>query len=446
MRCQEAKTMLYAYLDRSLSDEVERALFVHLSHCQYCRQELNYARQTHSLLEKCCTMVEPPQSFAADVIAAINQREEQKVADKKVAYGKFGNDSKGFTWNIKRLGQVASVALLSASVWWASQFGAGFQLARTPEPGHLPGNEIGIDIDPNGSKPNGGFDVALGEQTGKTPGVQPPKVDPPDVTLPGEPITEEPITNESGEQGLDSSPPVPLETGDKDIHGEDKNQPVTDTSKNPVIPDPVPTPAIQEPSGLIVAAGAKPNEVAGSVLLKRVDLGELAGSYNFVFAGAGGVSPQGSDIAYGKEGKIYLTSENSNEEKTIAEPGGTIQGLAWTQDGKRLAASVIGNRGQHGIWEGNVTGEWQLLVEIGGGKEVKWSPDGKKLAFTDNRGMAYVLTFNEGTKDRLYPITPEPGDQGASELVWSANSDALLMKWASTNEDLDTWMATLPKS
>lgn len=458
MRCQEAKTMLYAYLDRSLRDEVERELFIHLSNCHNCRQELNYARQTHSLLEKHCTMVEPPPNFTSNVMAAINRLEEQKTADKKIVSGRFGKQRNNFSWNIKRLGQVASVALLSATVWWASQFGGGFQIARTPEPGQLPGTETVTTTNPHSGKSGEGSEVALKDPEQKNPGSEPSKVNPGERPVTEEPITGETGTQKPGEQGFDLPPQEPLGAGDKNQPIESNAEPIVETPKNPEIHVPIPPPTIIEPNGPIIAAGAKDNDVLASVMLERINPGKEGSNYSFVspknkegkilgeisLDGKPVISPDGKETAYGQEGKIYLIDGSTQDTKIIAEIGGQIQRITWSDKGTKLAANVSGGRGQQGIWAGSAKDEWQLLVEIGGGQELLWSPDGEKLAFTDHRGMAYVLTFQDGVKNKLYPITPEPGE-GASGLAWSSNSDALLLKWSASDGVLDTWVATLPK-
>ncbi len=451
MRCQEAKTMLYAYLDHSLRDEVERELFMHLSHCPDCRQELNYARQTHTLLEKYCTMVDPPKNFGADVMKAIRQLEQQEETQKKVVHGEFGKKSKDFAWNFKRLAQVASVAVLATALWWASFSGSGPQIAKIFEPSGPFGGKIIAVPDPGDDYP-GGSKPPYVDQQGKTPDVKNPGANPSPEG--NSPVGEDPL-KENNEEELNSLPPTTEQSSDGDVI-EQGGEADTETENNQEVYDPVPVPVIQEPSGIIVAAGAKQNEIAESVLLKRVNPKELDDTYRFVMTktekeiGRIGLdskavgSPIGTELVYGKEGKIYLASDEASEASIIGEPGGKILGLAWTLDGKSIAANVMGSRGQQGLWAGDVNGDWQLLVEIGGGKEILWSPDGKKVAYTDQRGMAYVLTFKDGVKDKLYPITPELGDLGVSELSWSVNSDALLMKWAASGEDVDTWLATLP--
>ncbi|MFA5535988.1 MAG: zf-HC2 domain-containing protein [Bacillota bacterium] len=452
MRCQEAKTMLYAYLDHSLRDEIERELFMHLSHCPDCRQELGYARQTHALLEKYCTIVEPPKNFGAGVMKAIGQLEQQKAAQRKAASKKLGRESKDLVWNFKRLGQVASVAILATALWWASFSGSGPQIAKIFGPDQPFAGKIVEVPDPGGHKFTN-TDPANKGQQGKMPDGDNPELTPPaDGDFPG---GEESLKGPGGEEtgGLVE---IPEQKGDDDDLIKAGGETDTEPAPGQEVYDPVPVPEIQEPSGTIVAAGAKQNEVIKSVLLEKVNVKELGDTYKFVAAevekeiGLTGLdgkavgSPAGSELVYGKEGKIYLASSLADEGEIIGEPGGKVLGLAWARDGKSLAANVMGSRGQQGLWAGNVNGGWQLLVEIGGGKEISWSPDGEKVAFTDHRGMAYVLTFQDGVKDKLYPITRELGNSEASELAWSVNSDALLMKWAASGEGVATWMATLP--
>ena len=90
-----------------------------------------------------------------------------------------------------------------------------------------------------------------------------------------------------------------------------------------------------------------------------------------------------------------------------------------------------GKLDQQGIWLARTDGsEWKRLVQIGGGSDVAWSPDSRKVAFTDPEGMVYILTVNsDGQKERLYSATPEGAGSSSAYLAWSPDSQELLLEW-----------------
>lgn len=572
MRCQEARMLIYTYLDGCLAGQVERAFFAHLSQCKNCQQELEYARQTHALLEKFCTPVEPPADFVDQVMAALDRVVPQETAGIGEPVAPVRQDGhrekqkrRGFVWNFRRLAQVASFVVLSAAVWFGTMFNGGLQLARTPDLGVTP--ETGYEQPGEQvEKPD-----LQQEQGTVRPGNE--KVGP--STVAGEEETASPERTESGEPSGETGQEIvsPGAEGDsREVKPEEV--PVEDPPAQPVqvaqapAEHSVPEPEIMEPAGLFMAAGAEGPEALNSVSLQRVAVGEETQHYNGIITGnkvrylegalgspltiweagmagenprplgktgkpvtadpvwspdgnrlaylhrneerlalyiddlAGGAvevapssqpgeikhpvwsgkgelayllagegnyhiavsngqdspvvaatdylgslawSPDGNTIAYGKNGHLYTVNRDGSQEKALVKLEGQLQGIAWSSDG-RIAVSVKGTGNRQGLWVGKADGtDWQKVAETGGGRELKWSPDGRKVAFTDVQGMGYLLTFaQDGKRDKLYAVTPERGNGGAKKLAWSSGSDELILEWAPTGEPTGIWKAVLP--
>ncbi|MGI6551778.1 MAG: hypothetical protein ACOX37_01395 [Bacillota bacterium] len=159
-------------------------------------------------------------------------------------------------------------------------------------------------------------------------------------------------------------------------------------------------------------------------------------------------SPDGKNIIFQRDGQFYIAGSDGGQEKAITpQMDGKGMAAAWSADGKYLAVSVKGKLDQQGIWLARTDGsEWKRLVQIGGGSDVAWSPDSRKVAFTDPEGMVYILTItSDGQKERLYSATPEGAGSSSAYLAWSPNSQELLLEWTpGSGEKRGLWKATLP--
>lgn len=570
MRCQEARTLIYTYIDGCLAGQVERAFFGHLSQCKHCQQELEYARQTHALLEKYCTPVEPPADFLDQVMSAIDgltQEETSAVQETQQIVHETGSKEKpkqkSFAWSLPRLAQVASLVLLSGAVWFGTMFNGGFQLARTPD--------LGINTETGYEQPQEQGEQPSSRETGGVANpvsgqVEEPQVSHENGTVPGDITSGDEVTETTGQ---DSQPVPETEAQPEEI--KQQEPPATEVTPPPVQvaqaqpPElPLADPEIVEPTGVFRPAGAENGGTLSSISLQRLAFSDETQHLNGIFtgnkvryldgnlgqqltvweAGSGGEkpgplgktgktvaaspiwsndgkklaylhqnklyiddlsgeavevapaakageikypvwsgkgelaylltdatanhivvsdgqespivattdytgglawSPDGETIAYGKQGHLYTVNRDGTQEKAVTKLEGQLQGLAWSSTGS-IAASVKGTHSQEGLWVGEANGSnWQRVAETAGGRELKWSPDGRKVAFTDDQGMAYVLTFTQdGQRDKLYAVTPEKGNGGARNIAWSANSRQLLLEWAPTGEPTAIWKASLP--
>lgn len=175
-------------------------------------------------------------------------------------------------------------------------------------------------------------------------------------------------------------------------------------------------------------------------------------------------SPSGERLAYFRSYAIE-GGEDVNQVFTINRDGSVEMPLtpplnadllvpSWSPRGEKVAINVgildsqLGNRDQ-GLWLVNADGtQLRRLTSTGGGTLVEWSPDGRKIAFTDASGLLYVLVFpcQGGRSGSLLQITKEavPGEEIG--VIWSHNSRQLLLDWVkpgSANRGI--WVVNLPE-
>jgi len=557
MRCQDARSLIYTYLDGSLTGQVERAFFGHLSQCPHCQQELEYARQTHALLEKYCTPVDPPADFVDRVMAALDGITPEQPAETTGTPPPQAPVWYGFK-SLRRWAQVASVAALAAAVSLTSWLSGGFQLARTPTPEPFPANvetagEPALPQEPGLQQPletpgMTGQDAPAPAHSDGDVSIEPaPPAEPASPEQSGEPVgpeKQEPAKEPGDSQplpGAEVTPPeapaageeVPVPAGPFKAAQAGQGEALKSVTleKLALAGDGLPSSGIftgQElkylaghpgekmtiwtwhpATGKLEAAGETAKEVQGSLAwspdgrrlayLHRSHQGlflyidDLAGgairvapaapegeikypawsvkgeiSYllvtgtgpNHIVVSNGqdsrvlastdsdcgpAWSPDGTQVAYGKEGYLRVVKRDGSHDQAVAKLEGNLQAVAWSPAGK-LAVSVKGPQHQQGLWIGHPSGShWEKAAEIGGGSLVSWSPDGSKVAFTDAQGSAYLLTFTaDGKKAGLYPITPDAGNGGVQSLAWTADGQGLIIEWQPQQETRGLWKVILP--
>jgi len=110
------------------------------------------------------------------------------------------------------------------------------------------------------------------------------------------------------------------------------------------------------------------------------------------------VSPDGSHVAFfsmrGGHGAEYIVSIDGRGLRRVS-PAIEIQpSVAWTPSGSRLAVLTGGGQGTVGaIHLASVAGGWTLLAAVDQpGALVGWSPDGTRIAYTNEIGGVEVLS------------------------------------------------------
>jgi dipeptidyl aminopeptidase/acylaminoacyl peptidase len=153
-------------------------------------------------------------------------------------------------------------------------------------------------------------------------------------------------------------------------------------------------------------------------------------------------SPDGRRIVFGaRGGSIYSVDVRTGERSRIARMPGknldSIDGLAFTPDGSRLA-----------IYNDLEPGDGRLIVMDADGSDIRvfagyvfgfdWSPDGSRIAFTEDHGAelrVFVVSADGSTRSLVASLAPSSG----TDPVWSPDGSqiALGRPNAILNEDAE---------
>ncbi len=144
------------------------------------------------------------------------------------------------------------------------------------------------------------------------------------------------------------------------------------------------------------------------------------------------------DAAYAPDGRrAALTCSLSDEvvlfdpedstaaQRTPLEPGARPMNLAWSHDGSRVFASLMGKDqvvqidGASGVAQGRVdTGEAPAQIAL--------EPDGTRLAVANRRGGTVSLVDTRGLRETRRIPVPGPSPHG---VAWSASGDRLFVTY-----------------
>ncbi|BAO55968.1 S41 family peptidase [Nonlabens marinus] len=155
------------------------------------------------------------------------------------------------------------------------------------------------------------------------------------------------------------------------------------------------------------------------------------------------ISPNGKEIAFIARGEVFVTSVEESFTKRLTNTPEAEDFVSWGPEGKSVVYSSERN-GNWSIFKTEIVREEEpfffastLLKEtpvIENGKDnylAQFSPDGKKLAFIEDRRSLKIRDFKSGNEITL--LTPEDlyhMRDGDKYFKWSPDSKWLLVDWS----------------
>ncbi len=171
------------------------------------------------------------------------------------------------------------------------------------------------------------------------------------------------------------------------------------------------------------------------------------------------VSPNGKEIAFIARGEVFVTSVEESFTKRITNTPEAERFVTWSSDGKSVVYSSERN-GNWSIYKTEKTRKEEpfffastLLKEtaiLENGKDnylAKFSPDGKKMAFIEDRRTLKVRDIASGNETTL--MTPKElyhMRDGDKYFTWSPDSKWLLMDWGLTLSNSDVLLIAVDGS
>lgn len=153
------------------------------------------------------------------------------------------------------------------------------------------------------------------------------------------------------------------------------------------------------------------------------------------------LSPDGKELAYVSRGELFVTSVNGDFTKRITNTPGQERMVKWSPDGKSLIYAAERGLDGWGVYKTTIVGkeetyffnatvlrEEALIIGKTDNFLPKFSPDGKSLAYIEERNLLKVLTLSSKKTITLLPKghnhSYADGDWG---FEWSPDSKWLLV-------------------
>jgi Tol biopolymer transport system component len=134
------------------------------------------------------------------------------------------------------------------------------------------------------------------------------------------------------------------------------------------------------------------------------------------------ISPDGKYLAYSDRAGIHVKLLSTSEERLIPRPAGVTASayravFSWFPDGTQLLANAVERGGHYSMWTVSVLGPSPR--ELRGGAMGRGSPDGTRIAFIPS-----------GANDREIWVMGSQGDNPRKVLAVGENEVLLNMRWS----------------
>ncbi|MBI5705522.1 MAG: PD40 domain-containing protein [Armatimonadetes bacterium] len=191
--------------------------------------------------------------------------------------------------------------------------------------------------------------------------------------------------------------------------------------------------ALCEP-GSISLFDLKSGKASPVSITVRGDFPEVRAKYVPISQGIAGadVSPTGKRVAFESRGEIVTVPASKGDARNLSNSSSSAErSPAWSPDGKSIAYfSDAGGEYKIVVRLSDGSGD-SKTIEPGGGKGfyqgLAFSPDSKKLSYSDNRGALWVTEVESGKATKvdeapLYPVTYGYSPSWSPDSKWLAFS------------------------
>ncbi len=152
------------------------------------------------------------------------------------------------------------------------------------------------------------------------------------------------------------------------------------------------------------------------------------------------VSPSGKEVAFVFRGEVFVTAVEGSATKRITNTPEQERGVSFTPDGKALVYASERD-GKWGIYEARKTRdeepyfyaatvlkETPLIVTAHQETQAKYSPDGKEVAYVEDRATIKILNLE--SKQSRTVLTTKEIDEGEQQFEWSPDSKWILFDYS----------------